>query len=96
MQAKTQIKMKVVKTAKLLEFLSYVGLLATVVYYFFVGFKSIEYVAFALLIVCILRMVGASLKASFFEKEYTKLKEDNEFMQRRINELQKTEQQQKE
>ena len=96
MQAKIQIEMKIVKTAKLLEFLSYVGLLAVVVYYFFVGFNRVEYVAFSLLIVCILRMVGASLKASFFEKEYTKLKEDNEFMQRRINELQKNGQQQKE
>lgn len=96
MQPKTQIEMKIVKTAKFLEFLSYVGLLGVVVYYFFVGFKKMEYVAFALLIVCILRMVGASLKASFFEKEYTKLKEDNEFMQRRIEELQKNERQQKE
>jgi len=96
LQAKTQIEMKIVKTAKFLEFLSYVGLLGVVVYYFFVSFKKMEYVAFALLIVCILRMVGASLKASFFEKEYTKLKEDNEFMQRRIDELQKNERQQKE
>ncbi len=88
--------MKIVKAAKVLEFLSYVGLLATVVCYFFAGLKKVEYVALALLAVCILRMVGASLKASFFEKEYNKLKEDNEFMQRRINELQRSEEQQKE
>ena len=32
-------------------------------------------------------MLSASLKANFFEKEYTKFKDDNEFMQRRIDEL---------
>lgn len=80
--------MKAVKIAKLLDILSYLGLLAVVVCYFFVKFKSLEYILFALLGVCILRMVGASLKAAYFEKEAAKLKEDNLFMQRRIDELQ--------
>lgn len=80
--------MKAVKIAKLLNVLSYIGLLAVVVCYFFVKFKSLEHILFALLGVCILRMAGASVKAAYFEKENTKLKEDNLFMQRRIDELQ--------
>lgn len=82
-----QVRMKAVKISKLLNALSYIGLFGVIVYYFFVKFERVEYMAFALLGVCILKMLSSSLKASFFEKEYTKLKDDNEFMQRRIDEL---------
>ena len=85
--SQNEVRMKVLKIAKLLNALSYIGLLGVIVCYFFVKFESIEQIAFTLLGVCILKMLSASLKANFFEKEYTKFKDDNEFMQRRIDEL---------
>ncbi len=81
--------MTAIKTAKVFEILSYLGLFATVVAYFFAeGFKGIPTIM-ALLVICILRYVAVGIKAKHFEKEYFKLKDDNEFMQRRIDELQK-------
>jgi hypothetical protein len=32
-------------------------------------------------------MIASTLKASYYEKHYKQLEEDNEFLQRRINEL---------
>ena len=69
--------MKALKAAKILNILSYVGIIGVVVYYFFVGFKRFEDAAFALLAVCILRMLSSGVKASFYEKEYTRLKDEN-------------------
>ncbi len=80
--------MKAVKTAKAFEILSYIGLIATVVAYFFVNdFKGVMTIM-ALLLVCVLLYVAVAIKAKYFEGEYLKLKDDNEFMQRRIEELQ--------
>lgn len=80
--------MKALKAAKILNILSYVGIIGVVVYYFFVGFKRVEDAAFALLAVCILRMLSSSVKASFYEKEYTRLKDENDFLERRVESLQ--------
>lgn len=79
--------MKAVKIAKLLDVLSYIAMLGVVIYYFFVKFEKIEYLILLLLGVCIIKMIASTLKASYYEKHYKQLEEDNEFLQRRINEL---------
>lgn len=79
--------MKAVKIAKLLDVLSYIAMLCVVIYYFFVKFEKIEYLILSLLGVCIIKMIASTLKASYYEKHYKQLEEDNEFLQRRINEL---------
>ena len=81
--------MKTVRIAKVLEIISYIGLLVIVVCYFFADFGRADYLAFSLLGICILRMIAANLKASFYEKEYRQFKDDNEFLQRRVDELSK-------
>lgn len=81
--------MKTVRIAKVLEIISYIGLLVIVVCYFFADFRRTDYLAFSLLGICILRMIAANLKASFYEKEYRQFKDDNEFLQRRVDELSK-------
>lgn len=79
--------MKAVKIAKLLDVFSYIAMLGVVIYYFFVKFEKIEYLILSLLGVCIIKMIASTLKASYYEKHYKQLEEDNEFLQRRINEL---------
>ena len=79
--------MKAVKIAKLLDVLSYIAMLGVVIYYFFVKFEKIEYLILSLLGVCIIQMIASTLQASYYEKHYKQLEEDNEFLQRRINEL---------
>lgn len=78
--------MNTIKISKLLGILSYVLIIALIAYYFFYHPKT-EVLLICLLLICIIRMIASGIKANFYEKHYSKLKEDNEFMQRRIDEL---------
>ena len=72
-------KMKVTKIAKALDILSYLSLVAVFAWYFFAN-PLPQYVTVALLGVCVLKLIGAMLRANFFEKKYNKLKEENDFL----------------
>jgi hypothetical protein len=78
--------MNKIKISKFLDILSYIGILALIGYYIFAKPTS-EIILTCLLGVCIIRMISSSLKANFYQTHYTKLKEDNEFMERHIEEL---------
>jgi hypothetical protein len=78
--------MKIVKIARLLGYISYALLLALIAYWVFAHPKS-QVLLICLLIICIIRMIASSLKSNYYEKDYNKLHEDNEFLNRRIEEL---------
>lgn len=69
-----------------MDILSYLGIVAIIGYYIFAK-PSSETLLIGLLFVSIIRMVGSNLRANYYQKHYTKLKEDNEFLQRGFNEL---------
>lgn len=75
-----------VKISKILDFLSYIGILIIIGFYIF-NKPTLEVSLIMLLAVAIIRMIASVLKANFYEKGYNKLKEDNEFLQRRIDSL---------
>lgn len=78
--------MNMVKISKLLDFLSYIGILIIIGFYIF-NKPTLEVSLIMLLAVAIIRMIASVLKANFYEKGYHRLKEDNEFLQRRIDSL---------
>ena len=71
--------MKVTKTAKALDILAYLALVAVFVWYFFAKPLS-QYMTLALLGICVLKLISAMLRANFFEKRYNELKEENDFL----------------
>jgi hypothetical protein len=77
--------MKIKTIAKLLDILSYLGIVAIFAVYLFVKPKA-QYITLALLGVCFLKMIGAMIKANFLEKENAKLKEENDFLTSKIKE----------
>ena len=62
-------------------------LFVIVIYQLFFKFEKVEYLILAVLGVAIVKMIAAILKSNFYEKHYKQLKEDNEFLERRIKEL---------
>lgn len=78
--------MNIIRISKLLDILSYLGIVAIIGYYIFAK-PSSETLLIGLLFVSIIRMVGSNLRANYYQKYYTKLKEDHEFLQRGFNEL---------
>ncbi|MDR1725699.1 MAG: hypothetical protein LBR28_04845 [Bacteroidales bacterium] len=79
--------MKLTTIAKALDNLSYLALLIVLIWYWF--FKPIpQYITLALLGVCVIKLIGAMLKANFFEKKYKKLKEENDFLVSRLKDNQ--------
>ncbi|MDR0970799.1 MAG: hypothetical protein LBM25_00230 [Bacteroidales bacterium] len=74
------------KIAYWLNIISYFGIIALIVAYIFLTLST-EILLILLLLICILRMISSSLKANFYQKHYEKLKEDNVFYQRRVEEL---------
>ncbi|MDR0790285.1 MAG: hypothetical protein LBO06_05785 [Bacteroidales bacterium] len=75
--------MKVTKIAKALDILAYIALVAVFAWYFF-GKPLPQYITLALLGVCVLKLISAMTRASFFEKQYNKLKEENNFLTSRL------------
>ncbi|MFA6199762.1 MAG: hypothetical protein WC679_05085 [Bacteroidales bacterium] len=82
--------MNMIKISKLLDLLSYLGILGIIGYYIFLK-PSTESLLICLLAVCMIRMIGSNLRANFYQKDYNKLKEDNEFMQRSLDEIKRKE-----
>lgn len=82
--------MNIIRISKLLDILSYIGIIGIIGYYIF-SKPSSEILLTCLLAVCILRMIGSNLRANFHQRNYTKLKEENEFMQRHFDEIKKQE-----
>ncbi|MBP6429028.1 MAG: hypothetical protein KA273_01355 [Bacteroidales bacterium] len=78
--------MNIIRISKLLDLLSYVGIVVIIGYYIFLK-PTTEILVILLLLVCIIRMIGANLRANYYEKNYKKIKEDHEFLERRFNEL---------
>ncbi|MCK9163130.1 MAG: hypothetical protein WCR29_06260 [Bacteroidales bacterium] len=78
--------MNIIRISKLLNLLSYLGIVAIIGYYIFVK-PSTETLVIMLLLVSVIRMIGANLRANYYEKNYNKIKEDHEFLTRRFNEL---------
>ncbi|MDD2488996.1 MAG: hypothetical protein WC108_05020 [Bacteroidales bacterium] len=78
--------MNIIRISKLLDILSYLGIVAIIGYYIF-SKPSSETLLIGLLLVSIIRMVGSNLRANYYQKHYNKLKEDHEFLQRGFNEL---------
>ncbi|MDR1847019.1 MAG: hypothetical protein LBR17_02755 [Bacteroidales bacterium] len=71
--------MIIIRISKLLDMVAYLALVAVFAWYFFA--KPLpQYISIALLGVCILKLAGAMLKSNFFEKEYKRLKEENDFL----------------
>ncbi|HBN04187.1 MAG TPA: hypothetical protein DD434_00150 [Bacteroidales bacterium] len=82
--------MNAIKVSKLLDLLSYLGIIGIIGYYIFLK-PSSEITLTLLLGVCILRMVGSTLKANYYQKFHKDLTEENEFLKSRIEELRKEE-----
>jgi len=82
--------MNIIRISKLLDLLSYLGILGIIGYYIFLKPET-EIMLFCLLTICIIRMIGSNLKANFYRSNYIKLKEDNEFMQRSLDEINRKE-----
>ena len=51
--------------------------------------SGLEILVILLLLICVIRMIGANMRANYYEKNYKKIKEDNEFFERRFNEISK-------
>lgn len=82
--------MNEIKVSKLLDILSYLGIIAIIGYYIFLK-PSSEIILTCLLGVCILRMIGSTIKANYYQKFHKDLTEENEFLKSRIEELRKEE-----
>lgn len=82
--------MNIIKISNLLDLLSYLGILGIIGYYIFLKPET-EIMLFCLLAICIIRMIGSNLKANFYRNNNIKLKEDNEFMQGILDEINKKE-----
>ncbi|MDD2191236.1 MAG: hypothetical protein PHO12_01645 [Bacteroidales bacterium] len=78
--------MNIIRISKLLDLLSYVGIVAIIGYYIFAK-PTTEILVILLLLICVIRMIGANMRANYYEKNYKKIKEDNEFFERRFNEI---------
>lgn len=82
--------MNIVRISKLLDIISYLGIIGIIGFYIFQR-PSTEILVILLLIISLIRMVGANLKANHYEKKYKKIKDDNEFLIRRNKELENKE-----
>lgn len=80
--------MNIIRISKLLDLLSYMGIVAIIGYYIFAK-PTTEKLVILLLLICVIRMIGANMRANYYEKNYKKIKEDNEFFERRFNEISK-------
>ncbi|HHT02954.1 MAG TPA: hypothetical protein GX005_01365 [Bacteroidales bacterium] len=80
--------MNIIRISKLLDLLSYMGIVAIIGYYIFAK-PTTEILVILLLLICVIRMIGANMRANYYEKNYKKIKEDNEFFERRFNEISK-------
>ncbi|MDD2530253.1 MAG: hypothetical protein PHN41_03395 [Bacteroidales bacterium] len=78
--------MNTIKVSKLLDIISYIGIIGIIGYYIFQK-PSSEIILTCLLGVCILRMIGSTLKANYYQKYHKDLTQENEFLQKRIEEL---------
>ncbi|MFA7081070.1 MAG: hypothetical protein WC135_00505 [Bacteroidales bacterium] len=82
--------MNIIRISKLLDLLSYLGIVVIIGYYIFLK-PTTEILVILLLLVCVIRMIGSNMRANYYEKNYNKIKEDNEFLERRIEGLSKNE-----
>ena len=73
-----------------MDLLSYLGIVVIIGYYIFLK-PTTEILVILLLLVCVIRMIGSNMRANYYEKNYNKIKEDNEFLERRIEGLSKNE-----
>lgn len=80
--------MNTLKVSKLLDIISYIGIIAIIGYYIF-SRPSSEIILTCLLAVCILRMIGSTLKANYFQKYHKEITEENEFLKQRLKETKK-------
>lgn len=77
---------RVLKISKILDYLTYVAIVALVVYYFF-GQPAQEMIMVLLLLTALLKMIGSVMRANYFTGENFRLTEENEFLSRRVKEL---------
>lgn len=76
----------ILRISKILDYITYVAIVALIVYYFF-GSPIPELMMILLLLTALLKMVGSVMRANYYTGENFKLKEDNEFLARRVKEL---------
>ncbi|MCH3923313.1 MAG: hypothetical protein LKE30_00115 [Bacteroidales bacterium] len=69
--------MNSITTAKILDYLSMIGIVIIVALYFFMKL-TFKPLALLLLAVCIIKMFGAIIKANYYQKESKKLKDEAE------------------
>ncbi len=79
--------MNVVKISKILDVFTTIAIVGVLLYHFLIKFEKVEYLILAVLAVAIVKMIASMLKSNYYEKHYKQLEEDNEFLQRRIDEL---------
>jgi hypothetical protein len=78
--------MKALTIAKLLDYLAMIGIVVIVFFYVFFHIKF-PTMAISLLGVCVLKMLGAIIKANFYEKDNKALHDENDNYKQTVEEL---------
>lgn len=80
--------MKTLTIAKILDYISMIGVVVMVFIYFFLKVKF-PVMAISLLLICIIKMLGSMLRANFYQKENKTLYDENENYKQTVEELRK-------
>jgi uncharacterized membrane protein len=78
--------MKTLTIAKILDYISMLGILVMVFLYFFLKVKF-PIMAIALLVICIVKMLGSMMRANFYQKDNQRLHDENENYKQAVDEL---------
>jgi hypothetical protein len=78
--------MKTLTIAKILDYISMLGILVMVFLYFFLKVKF-PIMAIALLVICIVKMLGSMMRANFYQKDNQRLYDENENYKQAVDEL---------
>jgi hypothetical protein len=78
--------MKTLTITKILDYISMLGILVMVFLYFFLK-VTFPVMAIALLVICIVKMLGSMMRANFYQKDNQRLHDENENYKQAVDEL---------